>query len=140
MMAAITNVGLSQTVDDEHKALTAHHEKAKKHADAIATGEAKTKAEQVKHAEEATESLEKAKKSHTALKSAIPAKHKEAAKMHHATIERHHAEATKHSAALNAELKKASPVEKMVKEHAKNLSESVDKAEKENQALKTKTK
>ena len=48
IMAAFTTVGFSQTTADHHKALTSHREKAKKHADAIANGTSKTKAEDLK--------------------------------------------------------------------------------------------
>jgi hypothetical protein len=139
-LVAFTSIGFSQTKEEHHKNLTAHHEKAKSHAKAIVDGTSKTKEEHVKNAEAASKSLDEAKKAHEGLKKAMPEKHKEAAKEHHANIEKHHAEATKHATALKEELKKSSPDEKKVKEHAKNLHESLDKAEKEHQALKEKTK
>ena len=70
----------------------------------------------------------------------MPENQKVVAKPHHDAIDKYHADATKHAAALNEELKKSSPDEAKVKEHAKNLHESVSKAEKENQALKDKIK
>jgi hypothetical protein len=140
IIAAFTTASFSEATPNYHKALTNHHENAKMHADAIATGTSKTKAEHLKHANEASKSLVKAKYSHVALKSSMPVEQTELTKQHHVAIEKYHAEAAKHSDLLNAELKKKTLDETKFREHARLLSESIDNAEKEHQALNTKTK
>jgi hypothetical protein len=140
MFAFVTSNTFAQTKEETSAKLTAHNQAVMKHSKAIASGEAKTKDEQVKHANEATKSLAEAKKSHEELKKAIPEKSKMAAKPHHDNIDKQYAAASTHSNSLNAELKKTKPDNVKVKEHAKNLNDAVDKAEKEHQALNEKTK
>jgi hypothetical protein len=138
IMVALATAGFAQTTADYHKALSSHHEKAKIYVDAIVTGTSRTKLEHLKNMEEATKCLDEAKQSHATLKNSIPAKHKEAAKEYHVAIEKNHETATKHIAAINLALKKKTPNETKVKEQAKKLSASIEKAEAEHQALKTK--
>ncbi len=140
MLAFFSSSSFAQTKDETSAKLTEQHKTVMKHASAISTGEAKTKDEQVKHANEATKSLADAKKTHEQLKKSVPEKSKMAAKPHHDNIDKQHATATASATALNTELKKTKPDNEKVKTHAKNLNDAVDKAEKENQTLKEKTK
>ncbi len=133
------NSAFSQTKED-HKALTAHHTKIIEHTQTIISGKSKTKEEHVKHASEATKNLEEAKKVFENLKKTIPRDHTEVALPYVTAIETYHIQAAYHANALNEELKKTSHNEAKVIEHAKNLHESIDKAEKEHQALEEKTK
>ncbi|MEI8136808.1 MAG: hypothetical protein WCH21_05730, partial [Bacteroidota bacterium] len=134
------NVIFSQTKEDHHKALSAHYIKIKEHTQTIISGKSKTKEEHIKHASEATKNLEGAKKAYEDLKKSIPRDHTEVAMPYLTAIETYHIQATYHANALNEELKKTSHNEAKVIEYAKNLHESIGKAEKEHQALKEKTK
>lgn len=130
----------AQTIGEHHNTLTLHHENAKTRSKAIVDGATATKDAKKKSAEEAAKNLEDAKGAHEHLKKSMPEKHKKIAKQHHEAIDRYHSEATKQVACLNDELKKPTPDETKVKEHAKNFHESISKAEKEHQTLKEKTK
>ncbi|HWY10782.1 MAG TPA: hypothetical protein VN026_05625 [Bacteroidia bacterium] len=137
---SLGNITFSQTKEDYHKALTVQHTKIKENTQTIISGASKTKEEHIKHASEAMKHLESAKKEYENLKKLIPRDHTEVAMPYLTAIETYHIQAAYHANALNEELKKTSHNEAMVIEHAKNLHESIDKAEKEHQALKEKTK
>ena len=140
LMIFIGTSGFSQTKEELHKDLTAHHKKAKEHAHSILGGLSKSKESHKMHAAEAEKSLESAKTSHEKLKAAMPEKYKAVAKVHHDAIDKHHEDATQHLNALKEELNKPKHDESKVKEHARKLHESIEKAEKEHQILKKKTK
>lgn len=135
LLVFLSGNAIAQTKEDTHKKLTANHQTIMKHAHAIASGEAVTKDEQIRDANEATKSLGEAKETHKELKNLIPAKHNMAAKPHQDNIDKHYAAATTHANSLNAELKKDPSDNAKVKEHAKNLHDEVEKAEKEHQEL-----
>ena len=118
--------------EDSHQKLDEHHKKGKEHANAIVSGESKTKEEHKMHAAEAGKSLTEAKKHHAKLK----ADDKGANGESHKAIEKHHADAQTHLNSLNSELNKSNPDEKKVKEHAKNHHDAIDKAQKEHQKIK----
>jgi chromosome segregation ATPase len=128
----------SQTKSENHSALTSHHKIAKDHANAIVNGKSKTLEEHKKHAKDAEENLEMAKKAHENLKSTIKPEDKEKVRLHNEAIEKNHAEATKHISNLKDELNKPKPDVSKAKSHAKQFNNSIDKAEKEHQALKKK--
>ena len=129
----------AQTSEEHHKAITTHHAIAADHAKKIHTGESKTVAEHKTHATETGKSITEAKETHQKLKTSLTPEQQKATAVHHTTIEKHHADATAHHKALSDELAKTNPDETKAKEHAKNLHNSVQNAEKENQILKTKT-
>jgi hypothetical protein len=135
----LSTISFAQTKEENHAQLTAHHAVVKEHANKIASGESKTKAEHKEHAAEMEKSLKAAKASHQALKKTMHEKDKAAAKIHHEAIEKHHAEAKVHHDKLKAELAKDKYNEAKTKEHAKNVYTSTDNAEKEHQKLKVKT-
>lgn len=122
----------AQTAEDSHQKLDEHHKKGKEHANAIASGQSKTKAEHKKHADEAGKNLTEAKKHHASLKSKDNGANADV----HKAIEKNHADAEKHLNSLNAELDKPKPDEKKVKEHAKNHHDAIDKAQKEHNKIK----
>ncbi|MFV5685978.1 hypothetical protein ACM55I_11065 [Flavobacterium sp. GB2R13] len=140
LSAFFANAGFSQTKEESHAKLSEHHNKAVKAAGDIVSDKAKTKEEKVAKANEATASLKEAKKEHENLKKAIPEHQKAMAKPYHDKIDKHHAAATKHAEEMNKELKKPAPNHAKVKEHAKGMKESIEKAENEHKAMKTKIK
>jgi hypothetical protein len=129
----------AQTTEEHHKTITTHHSSAADHAKKIHTGESKTVTEHKTHATEAGKSIGEAKNTHQKLKSSLTPEQQKATAANHTAIEKHHADATAHHKALTDELAKPTPDEAKAKEHAKNMHNSVQNAEKENQTLKTKT-
>jgi hypothetical protein len=140
VFAGNTRPVFAQTKEEDHSALTSHHNKIKEHSGAIANGQSKTKEQHLQHASGATKNLEEAKKVYEVLKKSIPRDHTEVVMPHLTAIETYHVQAASNARALNEELKKVPYNEAKVMEHAKNLHETIDKAEKEHQALKEKTK
>lgn len=131
----------SQTEEELlHKALTAHYNKAKEHTQAIVSNPLTTKEEQVRHTHEAAKSIEAAKKVHENLKMFISQKNFLLAQPYQTNIESLQTAATYHITAIGEELKKPIPEPNKVKEHVQNVYEALEKAEKEHQALKEKTK
>lgn len=130
----------AQTKAETHAKLTGHHQAVMKHAKAITSGDAKTKDEQILHANEATKSLNDAKKTLEELIKLIPEEFKLIAKPYNEKIEALYVTAIAHAQLLNEELKKKEHDDAKVKEHAKNLHDAIEKAEKEHQELMEKTK
>jgi hypothetical protein len=133
-------IGLTQTKEEYHKALTTYHGKIKEHANAISTGSSKTKEEHAKHAEEAARNLEEAKKVFENLKNFITERDVTITKPHYEVIEKLHSVATYHITALNEELKKTNPDQTRINENAKKIYGIIEKAEKEHKFLEEKTK
>ncbi|MCX6237031.1 MAG: hypothetical protein NTY07_05635 [Bacteroidia bacterium] len=125
----------AQTRAESHTNLTNHHQAIMKHANAIASGEAKTLNDQIMNANEARKSLAEAKKAHSQLKKALPEKSKSDAIIHHDNIDRYHATATTHANSLLNELRNSNPDDAKLKEYAKKLHDAAEMAEKEHQSL-----
>ena len=125
----------AQSYSEAQTNLTIDHQLIMKHANAIASGEAKTKNDQVTHYNEFRKSLAEAKKVHNLLKKVIPEKAKSEAVIHHDNIDKYYASATSHANAMMEELKNEKPDDAKLKEHAKKLRDDIQLAEKENQAL-----
>lgn len=140
VVMAMSSKGFSQTKEENHAALTMHHNKVKEHTDAIVNGTSKTKAEHLAHATEAINSLKEAKKAQGNLKTNVAKKDKTMALANHVEIAKQDNEAAGHLKAIKDELKKPKYDEAKVKDHAKKAGEAIDKAEQEHQKLKEKTK
>jgi len=125
----------AQTNAENHTRLTTVHQTIITHTNAIASGEAKTRNDQVTHFNEFRKSLAEAKKVHNLLKKVIPEKAKSEAVIHHDNIDKYYASATSHANAMMEELKNEKPDDAKLKEHAKKLHDDIQMAEKENQAL-----
>jgi isoleucyl-tRNA synthetase len=125
----------AQTNEEYHANLTSYHQSIMKHANAIASGEAKTLNDQITNFNEARKSLADAKKAHSQLKKVIPEKLKSEAIIHHDNIDRYHATATSEANLLGAELKNSNPDNAKLKEHAKKLHDDIELAEKEHLLL-----
>jgi len=126
---------MAQTRNESHTLLTNHHQAIMKHANAIASGEAKNINEQIMHANEARLSLAYAKKTHSQLKKTLTGKSLSAAIIHHDNIDRQHAIATTHANLLLTELKNNNPDNAKLKEHARKLHVAIELAEKEHLEL-----
>lgn len=130
----------AQTIGEAHTNLTNHHQAIIKHANALASGEAKTLNDKITHGNEARKSLAEAKKAHSQLKKVLPEKSRSTAIIHHDNIDKHQATATIHANSILAELRNPSPDNAKLKELGKKLSDATDLAEKEHQALVKDTK
>ncbi len=126
---------IAQTNAENHTRLSAIHQSIITHTNAIASGEAKTKNDQVTHYNEFRRSLAEAKKTHNLLKKVIPEKAKSEAVIHHDNIDKYYASATSHANAMMEELKNEKPDDAKLKDRAKKLRDDIQMAEKENQAL-----
>lgn len=126
---------IAQTNAENHANLTAIHQAIMTHTNAIASGEAKTKNDQITHYNEFRKSLAEAKKIHNLLKKVIPEKAKSEAVIHHDNIDQYYASATNHANSMVQELKNEKPDDAKLREHAKKIHDDVQMAEKENQAL-----
>ena len=145
MMAMILIIGLSgtvysQTKEEKDAMFTRHHQEIMKHAMSIASGEAKTMDDKMKHANEAAIELENAKILHKEMKEKKHEKSRAAAETHHEEIERQHNYASIEAKELKAELNKQKPDKDKVIEHARKLHDYIEKAEKEHKALREITK
>ena len=145
MIAMILAIGLSGAVDAQTKEekdamLTRHHQNIMKHAMSIASGEAKTIDDKIKHAKEATIELENAKILHEEMKKEKHEKSRAAREIHHEEIKRLHHYAAIEAKELREELNKQKPNKDKIIEHARKLHDNIEKAEKEHKALKEITK
>lgn len=130
----VANAQTASTEKEHHNKLSENHKKGKEHANAIVSGQSKTKKEHKKHAAEAGKNLNEAKEHHAAIKKSHKGKNAES----HEAIEKNHADADMHLKSLNEELNKPNPDDKKVKEHAKNHHDAIDKAHQEHEKLKKK--
>ena len=130
----------AQTYAEVQANLTTDHQSIMKHANAIATGEAKNVNDQIMHYNEARRSFADAKKLHTQLKKSIPKKSLSIAIIHHDKIDKQHIIATALANSMAAELKSDNPDNERLKELAKKLYNATVIAEKEHLELINDTK
>jgi len=130
-----TNTVFSQTIEELNVKLSMQYNEILKHTYAIVSGEAKTKMEQIMHANEAAKSLSFAKESRDQLKRLMSKETKAIAKPFHKNIDAQHTAASNYSYALDAELLRGDADFDKVIEHAKNLNDAITLAEKEHQSL-----
>jgi hypothetical protein len=81
------NAQTAASEKEHHDKLMEHHKKGKEHANAIASGQSKSKEEHKKHAEEAGKNLKEAKTHHGSIKTLHKGKIAET----HEAIEKNHA-------------------------------------------------
>lgn len=125
----------AQTRNETHTLLTSNHQAIMNHANAISSGTAKSLNEIINHANEARQCLAYAKKAHSQLKKTTPEKARSAAIIHHDVIDKHHASATIYANSMLAELRNTNADREKLKENARKLTNAIDLAEKEHQAL-----
>lgn len=131
----LSGIVFAQTDSENHTRLSTINQAIMSHTQALATGEAKTKNDQVTHYNEARKALVEAKKTHNLLKKVLPEKAKSEAIIHHDNIDRYYAAATSSANSLLEVLKNEKPDEAKIKESAKRFYEEISMAEKENQEL-----
>ena len=125
----------AQTYSEAQTNMTVDHQSIIKHANAIASGEAKNVNDQIMHYNEARKSFADAKKLHTQLKKTIPKKAVSAAIVHHDNIDKQYITATSLANAMAAELKSDNTNDAKLKELARKFSDAIGNAEKEHQEL-----
>jgi len=125
----------AQSYSEAQTNLTIDHQLIMKHANAIASGEAKNVNDQIMHYNEARKSFADAKKLHTQLKRSIPKKAQSAAIIHHDIIDRQHIIATGLANAMAAELRNDNTNDAKLKELAKKFYVAINIAEKEHLEL-----
>lgn len=126
---------MAQTYSEAQTNMTVDHQSIMKHANAIASGEARNVNDQIMHYNEARKSFADAKKLHTQLKRAIPKKAQSAAIMHHDNIDKHYVAATSLANAMAAELKSDNTNDAKLKDLARKFSDAIGNAEKEHLEL-----
>jgi len=135
MFLFFSNIVIAQTDAENHTHLSSINQAIMMHTNAIASGEAKTKNDQITHYNEARKSLAEAKKMHNLLKKVIPEKAKSESVIHHDNIDKFYASATAHANLMVEELKIEKPDDTKLKENARKFHDDINMAEKENQAL-----
>ncbi len=125
----------SQTYKEAQAIMTIDHLSVMKHANSIASGEAKNVNDQILHYNEARRSFADAKKMHTQLKKSIPLKAKSTAIVHHDNIDKQHIFATTIANLMAAELKNDNTDDAKLKGLAKKLYDAINIAEKEHLEL-----
>jgi len=125
----------AQTYAEAQANMTIDHQSIMKHANAIASGEAKNINDQIMHYNEARKSFADAKKLHTQLKRSIPKKAQSAAIVHHDNIDRQHIIATGLANSMAAELRNESTNNARLKELAQKFYDVINIAEKEHLEL-----
>ena len=130
-----SGIVFAQTDGENHAHLSSINQAIISHAKALATGEAKTKNDQVTHYNEARKALAEAKKTLNLLKKVLPEKAKSEAIIHHDNIDRCYAAATAHANSMLEELKNEKPDDAKLKENAKKFHDQISMAEKEHQEL-----
>jgi len=127
---------LAQNYSEAQANMTADHQSVMKHANAIASGEAKNVNDQILHYNEARKSFADAKKLHTLLKKAtLQKKSQSAAIVHHDNIDKQHVIATNIANEMAAELRNDNTNDAKLKELARKLFDAINIAEKEHQEL-----
>jgi hypothetical protein len=125
----------AQTYAEVQANLTIDHQSVMKHANAIASGEAKNLNDQIMNYNEARRSFADAKKLHTQLKKTIPKKYLSTAIIHHDKIDKQHIIATALANSMAAELKSDNPDNARLMGLAKKFYDAIVIAEKEHMEL-----
>ncbi|NEW83650.1 MAG: hypothetical protein GZ094_14965 [Mariniphaga sp.] len=121
----------AQTYSEAQANMTIDHQSIMKHANAIASGEAKDVNDQIMHYNEARKSFADAKRLHTILKKSIPHKAQSSAIVHHDNIDKQYIVATSLANAMAAELRNENTNSAKLKELAKKFYDAINSAEKE---------
>jgi len=126
---------LAQTDSENHAHLSSLNQSIMVRANAIATGETKSRNDQITQYNEFRKSLAEAKKTHNLLKKVIPQKAMSDAIIHHDNIDKFYSTATTYANSMAEDLKNENTDESKLKEHAKKFYDEIALAEKEHQAL-----
>jgi len=130
-----TDCVFAQTDLENHAQFSKQNKSILLHTNAIASGEAKTKNDQISHYNEARKSFIEAKKANNLLKKGIPENLKSEAVLHHDKIDKYLAAALPLVNSMLEELKKETTDDAKLKEQAKKLHDYIELAEKEHQVL-----
>lgn len=125
----------AQTDIENHTHLSSINQVIILRTNAIASGEAKTRNDQITQYNEARKSLAEAKKTHNLLKKALPEKAASDAIIHHDNIDKYYAAATAQANSIVEEFKTEKTDDTKLKELAKKFHDQIALAEKEHQAL-----
>lgn len=125
----------SQTYKEAQVNMTTDNLSVMKHANAIASGDAKNVNDQISHYNEARRSFTDAKKMHTQLKKSIPLKAKSTAIVHHDNIDKQYIFATAVANLMAAELKNDYTDDAKLKGLARKLYDAINIAENEHLEL-----
>lgn len=125
----------AQTDLENHAQFSKQNKSILLHTNAIASGEAKTKNDQISHYNEARKSFIEAKKTNSLLKKVIPENAKSEAVIHHDNIDKYFSAALPHINAMLEELKSENSDDAKLKDHAKKIHDNIELAEKEHQLL-----
>jgi len=135
MFGFLTSSAFAQTDAENHAKFSNLNKEIVQHTNAIATGEAKTKNEQITHYNEARKSFIEAKKTNSLLKKVIPENAKSEAVVHHDNIDKFYSAALPHVNVMLEELKNEKSDDAKLKDHAKKIHDNIELAEKEHQLL-----
>jgi len=135
MLVFLTGNVFAQTDAENHAKFSSLNKAIAQHTNAIATGEAKSKNEQISHYNEARKSFIEAKKTNSLLKKVIPENVKSEAVVHHDNIDKFYSAALPHVNAMLEELKSENSDDAKLKDHAKKIHDNIELAEKEHQLL-----
>jgi hypothetical protein len=135
LLLLATVASIAQTsVEKHHHLLSMHHQKAQDDHNNVAQHKTAKPEFRRKEAKDARIHIDAARATHREmLKTDTPEK-SATAQEHHKALAKYHEEAAKHNDALNKELSKPDPDEQKVQEHINAVKQSLDEAEKENQA------
>ncbi|NEW81360.1 MAG: hypothetical protein GZ094_03200 [Mariniphaga sp.] len=125
----------AQTDLENHAQFSKNNKSIMQHTNAIASGEAKTKNDQISHYNEARKSFIEAKKANNLLKKGISENLKSEAVVHHDKIDKNYSAALPFVNSMLEELKNGNTDNARLKEQAKKLHDYIDLAEKEHQVL-----
>jgi len=135
MFVFISSSISAQTDAENHAKFSSLNKAIVQHTNTIATGEAKSKNEQIAHYNEARKSFIEAKKTNSLLKKVIPENAKSEAVVHHDNIDKYYSAALPHINAMLEELKNENSDDAKLKDHAKKIHDNIELAEKEHQLL-----
>ena len=135
MFVFISSSISAQTDAENHAKFSSQNKVIVQQTNAIATGEAKTKNDQISHYNEARKSFIDAKKTNSLLKKVISENAKSEAVIHHDNIDKFYSAALPHINAMLEELKSENSDNAKLKDHAKKIHDNIELAEKEHQLL-----
>jgi hypothetical protein len=140
LIASIVVSGIAttyaQTVDENHKNLSKHHETIIKNTTEVTNGTAK---DVKKNTEETGTNLENAQKQHAEIQAKQSAGDKNISQQHHEIIAKNHANALRYNESIKQELAKPNPDKAKIRQNSLSITNEVNEAKKHHEEIKKKT-